>query len=59
MAGFLFDANFSSKIAAFLRSELGLDAIHVADVGLVGRSDVDIVSYARAHERAVITFDLD
>jgi predicted nuclease of predicted toxin-antitoxin system len=59
MAGFLFDANFSPKIAVFLRSELGLDAIHVADIGLLGHSDVDIVTYARAHERAVVTFDLD
>jgi len=59
MAGFTLDANLSPKMAAFLRSELGLDATHVADIGFIGRPDIDIVSFARAHTRAVITFDLD
>jgi uncharacterized protein with PIN domain len=54
----LVDENLSPKIAAFLR-ERGYDAAAVRDVGLRGRPDTEIHSWAARHGRIVLTTDLD
>ncbi len=48
----------SPQLATDLRS-LGHDALHVADIGLHGASDTEILGRAAADGRIVVTADLD
>lgn len=55
---FLIDMNLSPAIASGLRS-LGLDAVHVRDVGLAKSSDREIFGFAARERRTIVTADLD
>lgn len=55
---FLADMGVSMTTVATLRN-LGHDAIHLREQGLMRLEDSAIVAKARAEERAVLTFDLD
>lgn len=54
----LLDANISPRVAEALRSE-GLDALHVAEIGLIAATDRQILEQASEDGRTVVTFDLD
>lgn len=54
----LVDANLSPRIAAAL-SDLGHDAVHVADANLLSASDVVIAEFAARDDRVIITSDSD
>ena len=54
---FLVDENLPPALAARL-SELGHDAIHVKDAGLIGAND-DAVAAARREDRVTLTRDAD
>lgn len=55
---FLVDESLSSRVAKILASG-GHDAVHVADCGLLGATDTDIMRIARAEHRVVIAADTD
>ena len=55
---FLIDQNIALKPYAFMK-ELGLDVKSLADLGLKGRSDQEIVLAAKNEDRILITFDKD
>ena len=55
---FLLDENLALSYAEALH-DIGIDAIHVIDVGLHQTKDEDIVDFARKNKQAIITFDLD
>lgn len=57
MPKFLIDENLSPKIAGYLRT-LGYSASPVREVGLTGRTDEEIVAWAKVHEHIVITRDI-
>lgn len=48
----------SPRSAEYLRT-LGHDAVHVREVGLKGRADQEIVAFARAEGRVLVTRDRD
>jgi hypothetical protein len=52
---FLIDEMFPPAAAQQLREDGRHAAEHVRDVGLAGASDEEVVSFARAHEAAVVT----
>jgi predicted nuclease of predicted toxin-antitoxin system len=52
------DENINSTILAFLGS-LGLDAKDLANYGLLGKSDLEILTVAQQEERCIITQDAD
>lgn len=54
----LVDANLSPKIAAMLRAG-GHDAVHVADIGLLGASDETILAHARDSGQVIVSADAD
>ena len=54
----LIDANLSPRVAAQL-SEAGFDAVHVADVGLLTAADEEILEYAGANQRVIVSADSD
>ena len=56
MACFLVDENLPHSLIRELE-KLGHKASHVCNVGLAGRSDEDVLAYAKAHGPAVITCD--
>lgn len=49
----LIDANLSPRVAAQL-DDMGLDAIHVADVGLLTAADEAILEYASASQLVIV-----
>jgi predicted nuclease of predicted toxin-antitoxin system len=55
---FLIDEDVHRSIANVLR-ELGHQTLDVRDVGLKGKSDQEIFRYAKRHNAAIITADLD
>jgi len=55
---FLADMGVSPLTVEFLR-KLGHDAIRLPEVGLERRSDAEVIAYAVAQGRVVVTFDLD
>lgn len=54
----LLDANLSPRLVAALR-DAGFDAGHVADIGLLSASDVEIFERAAADQWTVLTADTD
>lgn len=54
----LLDANLSPEIARLLK-EVGHDAIHVADIGLLTSTDPVILRAAATEERILLTADSD
>lgn len=54
----LIDANLSPRVAAQLIGA-GLEAVHVADVGLVTAADEAILDYAAANELVIVSADSD
>lgn len=53
---FLLDENISPKTAEFLRS-LGVDAVHVIEAGLKGKSDEELYDFCRRNKYVMTTFD--
>lgn len=47
------------RSAAALLCEVGIDAIHVADIGFSAADDTDILQRAQEDERVVVTLDAD
>lgn len=58
MVAFLVDENMPRSTTTVLRTA-GFDAVDVRDLGLRGHSDDDIFAYAQAHDRVIVTGDLD
>lgn len=54
----LLDANLSPEVARRLR-EVGYEAIHVADLGLLSAPDPEIMRAAAQEERVLLTADSD
>jgi predicted nuclease of predicted toxin-antitoxin system len=54
----LLDMGLSPRTAAFL-SQLGHDAAHLRDRGLIKLSDREVIQLAANEGRVVVTFDLD
>lgn len=52
---FLVDEDLSPKIAEWIRTEAGLDAVHVRDRGLLGEPDHVVLEYAYQEDRILIT----
>lgn len=55
---FLIDECLSPALAIRLRSA-SIDAVHVKDLGLLGRPDIEIFQSARLLDRMLITADTD
>ncbi len=55
---FLVDENTSRTLVSALRNA-GYLVEHVYDAGLQGHPDADVYAYAQAHQRIIITIDLD
>jgi len=47
------------RSAAALLSEVGIDTVHVAEIGLSAAEDTDILQKAREDQRVVVTIDAD
>jgi predicted nuclease of predicted toxin-antitoxin system len=58
MKSFLVDEDLPRSLARAL-SIAGMEAIHVIDAGLRGRSDADVLAGASRSRRALVTADLD
>ena len=58
MASFLVDENLPRSLAPSLRKS-GFEAQDVRELGLGGKSDDDVIEYARSNSRALITRDMD
>lgn len=54
----LIDESLQRDLAGVLSGH-GHDAVHVADIGLQGAPDVDVLTKAHADDRVVITADTD
>lgn len=54
----LIDESLQRDLAGVLSGH-GHDAVHVADVGLQGAPDVDVLTKARTDDRVVVTADTD
>jgi predicted nuclease of predicted toxin-antitoxin system len=54
----LLDMNLSPALAGLL-SSLGHDVVHWSEVGDYRATDVVIMAWAKAHERVLVTHDLD
>ena len=54
----LLDQGLPRSTAALLR-EAGVDTVHTGEVGLATAEDAEILSWARAEERIVVTLDAD
>ncbi len=52
---FLIDENLSPQLARHLRFALGMDAVHVSEVGLAGASDTAVLAHAMTEHRVIIT----
>ena len=58
MLRLLADENFNGDIVrALLLRQPGLDIVRVQDVGLAGLADPDILAWAAANERIILTHD--
>lgn len=55
---FLVDENLPRPMSAALRAS-GYSAEHVFEAGLLGQPDPDIFAYAQAHQRTIISGDMD
>lgn len=56
----LLDQNVPLEVAAWLRKQKpGWQVQHVSEVGLEGRPDPDVFSWAQANESVLVTFDAD
>lgn len=58
MIKFLANENISPSTVEFVKT-LGYDIEAVRDVGLKGMPDQKVIEYAIAHDRIIITLDLD
>ncbi len=58
MAGFLVDEDLPRSLVPTLRT-IGTSAEDVRDVGLRGSADADVLGHAVAHDRTLLTADLD
>ena len=56
---FLVDNQLPPALARFISEDLGLEAVHVVDVGLRDGSDADIWSYASSNGFVLISKDDD
>ena len=54
----LADENIDQGVVQFLRDR-GFDVIHVAEAGLYGATDVDLLRRAVSEDRVVVTHDRD
>ena len=54
----LLDQGTPRSTAALLR-ETGIDAVHTGEVGLATAADSEVLRFARAEGRIVVTFDAD
>ncbi len=54
----LIDESLQRDLAGVLSGH-GHDAVHVADIGLQGAPDIDVLTKARADDRVVVTADTD
>jgi predicted nuclease of predicted toxin-antitoxin system len=54
----LVDANLSPRVARRLGAA-GHDAVHVAEVGLLAATDLEIATYAATEQRVIATSDSD
>ena len=58
MKAFLIDEDLPRSLVRAL-SDAGMEAIHVIDAGLRGRSDSDVLAEANRSRRTLLTADLD
>jgi predicted nuclease of predicted toxin-antitoxin system len=58
MKGVLLDQGLAPHAAAILR-EHGIDAVHVAEIGMEQAEDIQILERARNDERVCVTLDHD
>lgn len=59
MTKFLADENFNNQIVrGILRQNPDIDIVRVQDVGLIGASDPDVLSWAAQEERINLTHDV-
>ena len=56
---FWLDAHLSPKLAVWMRSDLGLDAYTLRDIGLRDSGDEEIFQAARTAGAVIITKDVD
>jgi hypothetical protein len=56
---FLIDENLSPMLASHLTGTHGFDAVHLNSAGLRGANDVDVLAYAVANDRIVMTSNAD
>jgi predicted nuclease of predicted toxin-antitoxin system len=54
----LLDQGLPRSVAATLR-EVGVDTIHVGEIGMATALDEEIIAYGRAEGRIVVTLDAD
>lgn len=47
------------RSAASLLTKVGIDTLHVGEIGYSAAEDADILRYARAKDRVVVTLDAD
>ncbi len=55
---FLVDEALSPRLAQLL-TEAGHEAVHARDVGLLGRTDAEVLAVAAASRRVVVSVDTD
>lgn len=55
---FLVDENLPPRLSAWLR-QLGHDAVHIKDIGLIGRPDADVSAAAIAGNYVIVTQNSD
>lgn len=58
MKGILLDQGLPRTAAKILK-EKGWDVLHTGDIGLSRASDNEILEYARAEKRVIVTLDAD
>lgn len=59
MTSFLVDANLSPRIAKFLETELGFDALSIRKMGFAELPDLEVLRLANRLGRVLITRDSD
>lgn len=55
---FILDANLSPRLSTELNAA-GCDTQHVAELGMLRASDIEIIDFAKKHHAVVITADVD
>ena len=58
-ASLLLDENLSAAVAVTLRTEDGIDAVHVRDRDMLGADDARILERAFAEDRIVVTANVE